>query len=58
MIHRVVSFVWSGSRFGSVSLLLGFIDDTSMTHLSHGSMLTLYAEDMLLDKPINSNIDF
>ena len=50
--------VLSGVPQGSVLLFLIYIDDISLINLSEGSMLNLFADDMLLYKPINSTSDF
>ena len=53
--------VRSTSRFRIIVgplLFLIYIDDISLINLSGGSMLNLFADDMLLYKPINSTRDF
>ena len=46
-----------GSILGPLLFLI-YIDDISLINLSEGSVLNLFADDMLLYKPINSTRDF
>ena len=54
---HVLSGVPQGSILGPLLFLI-YIDDISLINLSEGSMLNLFADDMLLYKPINSTRDF
>ena len=53
----VLSGVPQGSMLGPLLFLI-YIDDVSDSLLSDGSMLNLYADDMLLYKPVKSPEDF
>ena len=53
----VLSGVPQGSVLGPLLFLI-YIDDVSDSLLSDGSMLNLYADDMLLYKPVKSPEDF
>ena len=52
--------LFPGVPQGLALLFLVYIDDIShsVTHMLDEIMLTLYADDMILYKPINLNIDF
>ena len=53
----VLSGVPQGSVLGPLLFLI-YIDDVTSVHLSQDSMLNLFADDMLLFKPITSVSDF
>ena len=53
----VLSGVPQGSVLGPLLFLI-YIDDVSSISLSEGSTLNLFADDMLLYKPIKSSVDF
>ena len=56
-LDTVLSGIPQGSVLGPLLFLI-YIDDVSDSLLSDGSMLNLYADDMLLFKPVKSPEDF
>ena len=54
---QVLSGVPQGSVLGPLLFLI-YVDDVFLTHLSTDSALTLFADDMLLYKPIKCCEDY
>ena len=54
---KVISEVPQGSVLGPLLFLI-YIDDITSLQLSEGTKISLYADDMLLYKPISSDNDY